>query len=78
MLSSSVVCLLVAQLRCSAIAYVTFLNDSAGWLKQGWLTGGYHELMKGPEKVEVLDSIVKWILAHSTASVEANATTPSA
>lgn len=35
-------------------------------------------MLKGPEKVEVLECIVKWILAHSNASVEATATTPSA
>ena len=55
-----------------------FSNDPDGWLKQGWHTGGFHEMLKGPEKVEVLECIVKWILAHSNASVEATATTPSA
>lgn len=47
---------------------------SAGCLRWEWLVGGYHELLKGPEKEEVLQCIVKWILAHSNPGIEAAAT----
>lgn len=32
--------------------------------------GGYHELLKGPEKVEAVQTLIRWIGKHSSTPAE--------